>query len=364
MPPRSKHGAPRRSEPRLPLHLALPDLRARAPLDSWGSELVVRRKMVVGCFQEKHKLNVDRIPRASTLKLFLQSKFPEWVARVPMEYSLYVDESGDLGIDKVRSGACASGASPFLTLGAILLPWNLEKDFEDFLNDMKSEIGSDLHCKKLNHFDKAFFARRLTEFARLREGIVLFGVISKKETLEKSYKGVIRESKKPDQRYYNKCIQFLLQMLGAYSAKNKICRDDIRIILETRGKHDYEKLRNYTRAIINNPKYESAKSLRGINPDFITNKTKAEEIKLAAADLIAHSLFSSVDSKKYNYSIPEERYLRELLPIFNQDPHSKDLGCYGIEYITGIRNMGFSGRQKKFAEKLVRKGIAGDKGNR
>lgn len=262
-----------------------------------------------------------------------------------MKYTLFVDESGDQGLDKVRNSVDGKGASPFMTLGGVLVPESIFDSLEADISEMCSVIGkSHLHCNDLNHHQTAYFARILES-----KRIQLFGVISKKSTLE-NYKEII-SGEDQAQLYYNKCCQYLLELVAQFSNANGLSSDDISIVFESR-KHDYERLRNYIKRISEKPLDSRAKSLSQINPSQITDKGKLDEPLLSLADLTAFSLFQSVNESKGNYGIPEERYLRELLPKFHRDDATDVIANHGIKYVKGPITMGLKGHSLKFALKL------------
>ena len=119
-------------------------------------------------------------------------------------YTFYIDESGDAGTSQVRSDA-EGGASPYMTLGGVLVRDNDEQRLKQFLTDMKSRLGiKTLHCADMNHNRKVYYARNAAT-----QHIVCFGVISFKQTLE-GYKEDIGDEY---WRYYHKCAQYLLERL-------------------------------------------------------------------------------------------------------------------------------------------------------
>lgn len=235
-------------------------------------------------------------------------------------YTLLVDESGEPGLHKVRS-ADKDGASPYMTFGAVMIP-NSERDvLEARLTKLTKRIGKkDLHCSKLRHEQKVFFAKEIVQH-RLR----FFGAVSYKKTLDQ-YKEDISAD---DKRYYNKCAQYLLERVGWFLETRNIDKSDVDIVFERRNS-DYDMMRNFLRVVQGNPLRQMSKKLIHLNVSAIEPKTKTEEPLLQIADLVAHALFKCVDKHEDNFGIVETRYLREIASKFFGDPKDNRILGAGI----------------------------------
>ena len=242
-----------------------------------------------------------------------------------MRYTLYVDESGDTGIDKVRDGLESKGATPFLVFGGYLVSEAKEASLLKLHAQIKAELGcAKLHCSELSHLQIAKFSRMVAE----KSIILCFALVSQKSTL-KDYKVQI-EGKGQDQKYYNKCVSFFLERVGHAMQRHKIAPEDLRIVFEDRAKHNYEQLRNYIRQIKATPfDPRLADYLAPIDPLAITSQTKEDNLLLSFADLIAYSVFTAVNQSKSNFGVPEQRYMRELKPRFFRDADDKESGDFG-----------------------------------
>lgn len=232
-----------------------------------------------------------------------------------MRYTLFVDESGDQGLDKVRGLGSPHGASPYMTLGACLVPDIERSALLSLLDRLASEFKkTDLHCNELNHFQIAKFSRTVAREARVK----LFAIVSKKSTLG-TYKNDI-SGKGQDQRYYNKCVQYLLERVGEFMLINNISSDSLSIVFETRERHNYQALRAYIRKIIRSPIDErAARFLARIDPLSITDQTKLQQKLLSYADLVAYASYQAVNDAGRNLGVPEQRYMRELKDKFFAD---------------------------------------------
>lgn len=245
-------------------------------------------------------------------------------------YTLYVDESGDVGLGKERT-ATAGGASPYFTLGAVLVADDVSRDLREHLNQIAKTMSKDyLHCQKLTHRQKVYYAREMSNAP-----IVFFGVISMKGTLGK-YKDDI--SGDPI-KFFNKCAQYLLERVGAFMKEKKVSKDDMRVIFED-GLHDYPKFRSFIKLCQSTPKHPRTALLQHLNIANITDAKKADEPLFQVADLVAHSLFSAVDKTNGNFQIPEPRYLNELHKRFYHHERTKEVVKHGIWPIHELDQIG------------------------
>lgn len=244
-------------------------------------------------------------------------------------FTVVIDESGEAGIKNVRTQA-SRGASPFLTLGA-----SIYRDTnENLLGDEVQKLASlfrktGLHCTDLNHLQKLKFAR---DASRMK--IQFFGVISKKETLD-GYRAKIGTS---SSLFYNKCCQYLLEILGQIIERHKIEPKNVKIVFEE-GNFDYAALKNFIRACQKNPLHDSAHRLRYIAVDNITSAPKKQLPTLALADLAAHSLYKCVDQSEKSYGLVDTTYLREIGCKFHSEERTYKVLGHGIKCIRGISRM-------------------------
>lgn len=208
-----------------------------------------------------------------------------------------------------------------MTLGAVIIPDDDRNVLEDKLAEVTERIGKkDLHCSNLSHFQKLFFAREI-----IKCNLRFFGVISHKATL-----GVYRHRiSTDDKKYYNKCVQYLLERVGWFLEARSINKRDVSIVFE-KSNCDYEMMRRFLERVQSNPHHEMTKKLQNVDVSAINPKTKAEEPLLKIADLVAHSLFKCVDKHKDNYDIPEARYLKELAPRFFGHPDDEKVLGAGL----------------------------------
>lgn len=246
-----------------------------------------------------------------------------------MKYTLFVDESGDTGIGKIRSDD-SGGATPYMTLGAVLIPETKKADIQEAIGNVSLTLNkSFLHCNQLKHVQKIFYAREMS-----KQQILCFGVVSKKKTLG-SYKDEIDSN---NNYYYNKCAQYLLEKVGKFMEINDVPSQDVNIVFEE-GNYDYAALRGLISACRKNPLKPDTKYLSRINPFSITTQCKDDEPLLQPADLVAHALFKCVDKTRTNYNIPEPRYLSELKGLFFNDIKTGLIDNYGIKAVHRLNEL-------------------------
>lgn len=229
-----------------------------------------------------------------------------------MSYTLYIDESGDAGIKKIRDGD-QGGASPMMTMGGVLIPNDQIENVRKGLDELRRLITKrdNFHCQNMSHEEKGRLAQFVSQLP-----VVLVGVISSKSTLG-GYKAEIND----DQNlYYNKCCQYLLERAGMFISSMGIRAEDIDIIMEE-GSYDYRKLRNLIIMCQRNPRHQNTRFLQHISAYKIRPLPKGHDQLLELADLVAHALYRSVWGSKLD--VTESRYLNEIRDKFFKDDETK-----------------------------------------
>ena len=246
-----------------------------------------------------------------------------------MKFNIYIDESGDTGISKLRT-VQSSGASPFFVLGAVVCQPTAEVFARNALAEFRQTIGrtSWKHATELDHAQKVLLARELG-----RLPVRYFALISNKSTLNE-YKELI--SKDPH-KFYNKCSKYLLECICKYLAPRIEGEDDLAVVFEKRN-HDYDAMRRYLLKVRDNPIHAESKFLKPLNPFCIVNRRKGEEDMLELADFVAHSVYQCCNLSKSNYGIPEPRYFLELSSRFAGNESNKALGV-GLKCIHSLEQV-------------------------
>lgn len=250
------------------------------------------------------------------------------------EFTVFIDESGEAGIAKVRTKN-SGGASPYMTLGAAIVRTSELDQVRMRLEEILKLIGKKrLHCRELSHIQRVKFAQMVSDLP-----IVLIGCISKKSTLG----WYADRIEKDPSYYYNKCAHLLLECVGHFIETSGYFSHQVDTVFE-KANFDYRQLSRYIGKIQDNPmgsnlQRERVRLLKFIDTKKITAKEKGEEPILALADLLAHSLYRCVDRSNGVLGITEPRYFSELLELFysNQNGHILGFGVKAIHKVQDIQ---------------------------
>lgn len=249
---------------------------------------------------------------------------------MPETYTFHIDESGDAGTGQVRSGT-QGGASPYMTLGGVLVRDSDEQRLEQFLTDMASELGiKTLHCADMNHSKKVHYAR-----STAAQPIVCFGVISFKQTLEEYREDIGGEY----WRYYHKCAQYLLERLGRFLQEHNIPREAVRIVFEASNHIRLSTFQYFVSQCQQKPVHPQTALLSHIDTSNIFTAAKTDVPLLCLGDLTAHALYQCVNKAQHNYSNPETRYAYELRSRFFASPQTNKILNWGIMPIHAIGDL-------------------------
>lgn len=268
------------------------------------------------------------------------------------KYTLFIDETGDAGIDKVRKGIVDKGASPILVIAGCLVPDARANELKNVLEEVRAATSkTTLHCSDMSHLAVSKYARIVGEKA----GVLCFAFVSTKATMG-AYKDQI-SGKGQDQKYYNKCVSYFLERVGHFMLLNDISGDDVKIVFEERRGHDYRQLRNYLNTIKKNPHDPRLGFYLGpILPSSIVSTPKLEEDLLCYPDLVAFSVAAALNPSAANFGVPEQRYLRELKNRFFKENNSGAVGEFGLKIFKRY-DIGFDKFTAAFIEKWHIDGI-------
>ena len=249
---------------------------------------------------------------------------------MPETYTFYIDESGDAGTSRVRSGT-EGGASPYMTLGGVLVRDSDAHGVEQFLTGLVSDLGiRTLYCADMNHQRKVHYAR-----SSAAQPIVCFGVISFKQTLEE-YKEDIGDEY---WRYYHKCAQYLLERLGRFLQKHNIPKETVRIVFEGSNHIRLSTFQYFVSRCQRNPVRRQTALLSHIDTSNILTAGKTDVPLLCLGDLTAHALYQCVNKAQHNYGNPEMRYAYELRSRFFASSQTNKILNWGIMPIHAIGDL-------------------------
>lgn len=260
-----------------------------------------------------------------------------------MPCTIYIDESGDTGITKLRSSA-EGGSSPYFVMGAVAMQPATEIQAKKLLDQLQSEFKKPKrwkHATDLNHSQRTYFCRELSKLH-----VRCFGLISHKPTLEEYAK----EIEWDPHSFYNKCAKYLLEIVGRYLGAKSSELWNPSIVFEKRN-HDYDRMIRYISKVKENPIYPPSKNLKCINPFGIVSRTKDEDDLLRIADMVSYSVYSCVNKTPDNFNIAEPRYLKELSSRFAVGNDGKIL-ANGLKCIHDVRQLGLDPEITKFLYQL------------
>lgn len=243
-----------------------------------------------------------------------------------MPFTVYIDESGEAGITKVRKGA-EPGASPYFVLGAAVMQPATQVFARKLVEDFRGAISKKnwKHATELDHTAKVFLAREISKLhARF------FAVVSNKETLGE-YREMIDGN---PQKFYNKCLKYLLERVCMYLGRFSVAEGELSVVLENRN-HDFDAMLRYLDKVRSKPIYPESKSLKILNPFSIVTRKKGEDLALEIADFVAHAVYQCTNKSGANFNIPEYRYFKEISARFAGDGEGKVLGV-GLKCIHSL----------------------------
>ena len=245
-----------------------------------------------------------------------------------MRCSVFIDESGDLGIRTVRDDG-KPGASPYFVMAAAVMPHATAIHARKILKEIDAEITKKWgHATDLNHSQTVYFARKTASInARF------FAVISRKATLGDYANDIGWDPHK----FYNKCAHYLLECVGKYLSMTGHDQEEPDVVFEDRN-HNFDTLIRYIGKIKENPLHENAKYVKVFNPFAFVTREKREEDLLKFADLAAYSVYQCVNKIDANFRIPEPRYLLEISRRFGCDSNGLILGT-GIKCIHNLEQL-------------------------
>ena len=260
-----------------------------------------------------------------------------------MSYTLYIDESGEEGLTNIRTET-TPGASPWLVFGAALIK---DDDYDEAIEKIQFIEESinlrALHFSNIRQHKKKVFSFK--EIAKL--DAVFFGTASNKQSASQTNYTPYIESE--SWKYYNKNVQYLLELVGNYFQENNIGIDDHRIFFEKKRGVRYDSMKNFFRTIARNPHRNHMRSFQILNINSITAKEKNEDNAFKIADGVAHAIFQCCENN--DFGIRETRYLNEIKNNFHSGENNEILD-YGLKAINTVRDLNLCVESHRFLTSL------------
>lgn len=183
----------------------------------------------------------------------------------------------------------------------------------------------------MSHFEKVNACNKI---AQLPIGMV--GVISNTLSLLE----YLSSAKKIPTHYYNKVMQYQLERIGDAMGAFGIKSGDARIQIEARAQQ-YSSLLSFVRTIQDKPLDTRAAAIRNVNRFAISAIGKKDSLAMALSNIGANAIFSTVKRDANLYGSSENRYLKELAPVFVADKRVLVVPL-GLKAIHSLKDLGIS----------------------
>lgn len=256
-----------------------------------------------------------------------------------MTYTLYIDESGDVGIQPRQ---IKNGASPLFFLGGYLIHEDKKQALLNLITECRNELNNKkiIHFSSLKHHQKIFFCRKLSQLP-----IKIFGLISDKSELDRgNYRNLIAGD---SDKFYNKNVKYFLETICKYCLENEL--EISRIVFEKQEGKDYDRLKNYIRFIQNKPFNSRARYLGHITAGIIQALSKEEEPLLQVSDAVAHSFYRLCTPDRYD--ICDHNYLEEIKNLIPSKLDNLTLGV-GIKIVPNLHSLRIKNSVKEYLKIL------------
>lgn len=232
----------------------------------------------------------------------------------------YIDEAGDEGFGKLKSGRCG-GQSRWFALGGILVSEandrSLPKWRDEGLGLLVSRKKRDLHFNKLKHEQKVALSRLLSD-----KPFGLSVVCSDKVEITKLHKDLYQKYKEKG-HLYNYLTRFLLERLTTACAAKAVrmgAKARLKVTFSRRAGTDYEVMRDYLYLMRDGrEKVAPVRSINWsvLNPEDIMVENHSKRAGLQVADVVTSAAFAGLEPNLYGdvetryAGLFHRRFLRE-----------------------------------------------------
>ena len=232
------------------------------------------------------------------------------------KFFAYIDEAGDEGFGKLKTGRCG-GQSRWFALGAILVSDHNDRylpQWRDEAVEIFEHKRRDLHFNKLKHEQKVALCRLLSE-----KSFGISVICSDKIEITR-LRGDLYEKYKEKGHLYNYLTRFLLERLTtacAYKAKLNGTQAQLEVTFSRRAGTDYSVMRDYL--FLMRDGKEKLPPVRSIdwsvlNPEDIKVENHSKRAGLQLADVVTSATYAGLEPNLYGDV--ETRYARSLARRF------------------------------------------------
>ena len=269
---------------------------------------------------------------------------------MPVTFVVYIDESGDTGLDLVKKPDDPKGATEWLVLSAFLVRVQNDSKMVTWTQDVQAKFTSkraDLHFNKLLPFKKTLVCSALaTKQAKC------FVVMSNKKNIEK-YKNPRLDDDNKAWIYWF-LTRLLLERVTAFCAQyvpeERKGKDKLRIIFSRRGDLTYKDFTDYLWKMY----YERGNQVLGykeldwsvIDFDEIYAHDHGDKAGLQLADVVAGAFFQAVELNRGGQVECDPSYAKLLKPLMNHNGKRWYLG-FGVKPMPMLFEMELTDPQKQ-----------------
>ncbi|WP_438273706.1 DUF3800 domain-containing protein [Nitrobacter sp.] len=269
---------------------------------------------------------------------------------MPVSFVVYIDESGDTGLEQIKKPDDPKGATEWLVLSAFLVRIQNDSEMVTWTRDVQEQFISrraDLHFNKLLPFKKTHVCAALaTKLARC------FVAMSNKKNIEK-YKNPRLDDDNKAWIYWF-LTRLLLERVTAFCAQHvpeaRKDQDKLRIIFSRRGDLTYKDFTDYLRRMY----YERGAQVLGykeldwsvIDFDEIYAHDHGDRAGLQLADVIASSFFQAVELNRGAQVECDPSYAKLLKPLMHHNGRRWYLG-FGVKPMPLLGEMNLTDPQKE-----------------
>lgn len=274
---------------------------------------------------------------------------------MPVSHVVYIDESGDTGLESVKTPDDPKGATEWLVLGAIVVKIKHDPKMVSWVDDVQSGFTSkraDLHFNKLLSFKKPLVCAELA-----KKECKCFVVMSNKKNIEK-YKNPRLDPSNKSWIYWF-LARLLLERVTEY-CENQIPQarrgtDKLRIIFSRRGGLTYKDFNDYLTKLYWRSRLGSLvlsyKDIKWsvIDWDEIRVFDHKERAGLQLADVVAGAFYQGVELNRGAIEECDPSCANLLKPVIASRPSGWTIG-YGLKTMPIPEAMNLVASQKALFE--------------
>jgi hypothetical protein len=278
-------------------------------------------------------------------------------------FTLYVDESGDEGTDRVRP-IDVGGASEYFTIAGVLIRTSRIPELNSLMESIKLEVGmaldDEIHFRDLKSDQKAIVLTRISEFK-----IGLIAVASNKRNMrgyrnlrvERKNSQLHRSGKLIPERYnwfYNHLFRYLMETASSecfrWAAGRIGISPKIDVVFSYRKDFRYSQTSAYLAKLqverrpewYFNNKYQI--NFRAADPFLIRSQRAKHESGLQGADCIASAIYAALDEDWLGSVTPQ--FLQIVAHRFVRRASKNSPAGYGFKLLPLQFNAPLSAAQK------------------